>query len=204
VLQDSAKINSADVKQELDDLNIRTLTAMLMTYDYGNEAATLRVKQRDNKAGDAEAARQRALNPDHLAPDEDHSQYKGYQIIPPRYREVYIHSKLMLIDDCYVTLGSANLNVRSMVADSEINIASAEYEFAKSIRQRVWSNLAGADLDGGNGSRAVTEDTFKRWVKRMGDNAKEAKKGASGLPPENNSYLHTHYDPRDAPLFRLA
>jgi phosphatidylserine/phosphatidylglycerophosphate/cardiolipin synthase-like enzyme len=37
----------------------------------------------------------------------------------------YIHSKLMIVDDCRLTLGSANLNNRSMSLDSEINIAWA-------------------------------------------------------------------------------
>lgn len=41
-------------------------------------------------------------------------------------REIYIHSKLLLIDDTFFTLGSANMNVRSMVSDSEINIATVD------------------------------------------------------------------------------
>lgn len=36
---------------------------------------------------------------------------------------VYIHSKLMIVDDRRLTLGSANLNNRSMTLDSEINVA---------------------------------------------------------------------------------
>lgn len=40
-----------------------------------------------------------------------------------RYREIYIHSKLLLVDDGFFTLGSANLNQRSMAVDSEIRPA---------------------------------------------------------------------------------
>lgn len=36
---------------------------------------------------------------------------------------VYIHSKLLMVDDRRLTLGSANLNNRSMTLDSEINVA---------------------------------------------------------------------------------
>jgi phospholipase D1/2 len=36
---------------------------------------------------------------------------------------VYIHSKLMIVDDIRMTIGSANLNNRSMSLDSEINAA---------------------------------------------------------------------------------
>jgi phosphatidylserine/phosphatidylglycerophosphate/cardiolipin synthase-like enzyme len=36
---------------------------------------------------------------------------------------VYIHSKLLIVDDRRLTVGSANLNNRSMALDSEINVA---------------------------------------------------------------------------------
>ncbi|WP_199226057.1 phospholipase D-like domain-containing protein, partial [Chromobacterium sp. Panama] len=35
---------------------------------------------------------------------------------------VYIHSKLMIINDVFMTQGSANINTRSMRVDSELNI----------------------------------------------------------------------------------
>jgi phospholipase D1/2 len=35
----------------------------------------------------------------------------------------YIHSKLMVVDDCFLTLGSANTTNRSMGLDSELNLA---------------------------------------------------------------------------------
>lgn len=55
------------------------------------------------------------------------------------YRQIYIHSKLLIADDVYFTLGSANLNQRSMAVDSEINVACASQKEAGDLRQRVWT-----------------------------------------------------------------
>jgi phosphatidylserine/phosphatidylglycerophosphate/cardiolipin synthase-like enzyme len=52
--------------------------------------------------------------------------------------EVYIHSKLLIIDDHFVSNGSANLNMRSMQTDSELNILCANPQVARSFRQRLW------------------------------------------------------------------
>ncbi|WP_240943592.1 phospholipase D-like domain-containing protein [Janthinobacterium lividum] len=70
-----------------------------------------------------------------------------------RYREIYIHSKLMLVDDVFMTLGSANLNQRSMAVDSEINIATVDRRVARDLRKRVWRMLSGGLVDGGEGRR---------------------------------------------------
>lgn len=40
----------------------------------------------------------------------------------PIYKYVTVHSKLMVVDDCFLTLGSANLNNRSMGLDTECNV----------------------------------------------------------------------------------
>lgn len=85
------------------------------------------------------------------------------------YREVYIHSKLMLIDDVFVTVGSANVNQRSMAVDSEINIAATEHAKVSSLRQRVFQlNSGGATI--GSGKRTELPDVFKKWNKQMNDN----------------------------------
>ena len=88
------------------------------------------------------------------------------------YREIYIHSKLLLIDDTFFTLGSANMNLRSMAVDSEINVATIDPVCAKDLRKRIWGQLSGnqPDCDGGSGSRMEITTSFKRWMHLMNEN----------------------------------
>ncbi|WP_426114513.1 phospholipase D-like domain-containing protein [Pseudomonas sp. DSP3-2-2] len=51
---------------------------------------------------------------------------------------VYIHSKLMIIDDVFTTHGSANINTRSMQVDSEMNIAHEWASVTEALRRRLW------------------------------------------------------------------
>lgn len=87
-----------------------------------------------------------------------------------RYREIYIHSKLMLVDDVFMTLGSANLNQRSMAVDSEINIATIDRRVARDLRKRVWRMHSGGLVDGGGGTKAEIVSAFGKWAKLMKDN----------------------------------
>ena len=87
-----------------------------------------------------------------------------------RYREIYIHSKLMLVDDVFMTLGSANLNQRSMAVDSEINIATIDRRVASDLRKRVWRMHSGGLVDGGGGTKAEIVSAFGKWVELMGEN----------------------------------
>ncbi len=115
--------------------------------------------------------------------------------VASRYRKIYIHSKLMIIDDAMFTLGSANLNQRSMHTDSEINVASDDYTLATDLRQRVWklhSTANGQDTDriknkyngvlaqtlaGGDGSQKAIENTFTKWKEISQENLKNKKRG---------------------------
>jgi phosphatidylserine/phosphatidylglycerophosphate/cardiolipin synthase-like enzyme len=51
---------------------------------------------------------------------------------------VYIHSKLMIVDDVFTTHGSANINTRSMQVDSELNIAHEWADETQALRRRLW------------------------------------------------------------------
>lgn len=199
-----AALPPAQIQEELDKLNVKTLAAMLMTYDAGNEARDLLISKRDNDAQEAQAEEEAKTKPDKKASDVVRTEYQAHNIQPRRYREIYIHSKLMLIDDVFITLGSANLNARSMVGDSELNIACADHAFARGARERVWKNLAGEDLSGGDGSLQTTAQTFDDWKKRMGNNASDRKKEAQALGPENDSFIHTYDDPRSSPWITLG
>jgi phosphatidylserine/phosphatidylglycerophosphate/cardiolipin synthase-like enzyme len=206
VLKDTlaATPSTSAVAAELDKLGIYTLSAMLMTYDYENQARKIRINKRDNRAQTWQAEQEARTSPTQRPADTVPGDHSSHNIQPPPYREIYIHSKLMLVDDCYLTLGSANLNKRSMVGDSELNISVAERLFTQGIRQKVWGNIAGTDLDGGDGSRTQTKEAFDKWIKRMANNTSDRKKSMSRIGPENDSFIHTFDDPRGAPMVRLA
>lgn len=71
---------------------------------------------------------------------------------------VYIHSKLMIINDVFTTHGSANINTRSMQVDSELNIAHEWMSVTQALRRRLWdlhTEKQGAQDD--------PAEAFKAW-----------------------------------------
>ena len=52
---------------------------------------------------------------------------------------IYVHAKVAIIDDRWLTLGSANLNEHSLFNDTEMNIVAHAPELALRTRQRLWS-----------------------------------------------------------------
>lgn len=98
-----------------------------------------------------------------------------------RYREIYIHSKLTLVDDVFLMLGSANLNLRSMAVDSEINMATNDPAVARKLRQRIWDQHSGSSeaCDGGEGSSGSIADAFSNWNRLMIRNKKRVVEDAN-------------------------
>lgn len=159
-----------DVLKELDTLGIRTLIASLWTFDH-NWPATQRKKMelaREWEGMPGQTQRHKAMTD---------------AIVSERYREIYIHSKLMLIDDAMFTLGSANLNLRSMAVDAEINVASDDVGFARDLRMRVWKQHTkeAKGCDGGDGDSKDITVTFRNWKDLMLNNRKAK---VDGKPPE--------------------
>ena len=60
-------------------------------------------------------------------------------IHPFAYRDIYVHSKTTIIDDEWFSVGSANLNNRGMITDSEINAVVHDAAIAKSLRVKLWA-----------------------------------------------------------------
>lgn len=63
---------------------------------------------------------------------------------------VYVHSKIMIVDDVFLTHGSANVNRRSMEVDSELNICHERMDVTQPLRRQLWgmhTNGQGAQDD---------------------------------------------------------
>jgi phosphatidylserine/phosphatidylglycerophosphate/cardiolipin synthase-like enzyme len=52
---------------------------------------------------------------------------------------VYVHAKIGIVDDTWLTLGSANLNEHSLFNDSEMNIVTHDSRVARDTRLRLWA-----------------------------------------------------------------
>jgi phosphatidylserine/phosphatidylglycerophosphate/cardiolipin synthase-like enzyme len=52
---------------------------------------------------------------------------------------VYVHSKIGIVDDRWLTIGSANLNAHSLFHDTEVNVVTVDERVARATRVRLWS-----------------------------------------------------------------
>jgi len=58
---------------------------------------------------------------------------------------IYVHSKLMIVDDELVLIGSANVGQRSMTHDGELHagVVDSDGKFARELRQALWAEHTG-------------------------------------------------------------
>ena len=64
---------------------------------------------------------------------------------------VYVHAKVGIVDDRWLTIGSANLNEHSLFNDTEVNVLTLDRALARDTRLRLWEEHTGRprrDLEG--------------------------------------------------------
>jgi phosphatidylserine/phosphatidylglycerophosphate/cardiolipin synthase-like enzyme len=64
-----------------------------------------------------------------------------------RVEPIYVHAKIGIVDDRWLTIGSANLNEHSLFNDSEVNLISLEPELVRATRERLWAEHLELPLD---------------------------------------------------------
>jgi phosphatidylserine/phosphatidylglycerophosphate/cardiolipin synthase-like enzyme len=79
---------------------------------------------------------------------------------PPR--PVYVHAKIGIVDDRWLTLGSANLNEHSLFNDSEVNLVADDPELARATRLRLWAEHLECDAATLEGHAHVVVDELWR------------------------------------------
>lgn len=60
-----------------------------------------------------------------------------------RYLPIYVHGKVSIVDDEWLSVGSANLNRRGLGTDTEMNVQAVAPDLARRLRVRLWAEHLG-------------------------------------------------------------
>jgi phosphatidylserine/phosphatidylglycerophosphate/cardiolipin synthase-like enzyme len=71
---------------------------------------------------------------------DDTSRFLGCTLYQPGPggNPVYVHSKAAIVDDAWLTVGSANLNEHSLFNDTECNVVVRDPALVREVRLRLW------------------------------------------------------------------
>jgi phosphatidylserine/phosphatidylglycerophosphate/cardiolipin synthase-like enzyme len=109
---------------------VLVLPAKAYTGKYDNDQHVKRLREADGGRGIFEA----------------YALYTGgmsASVIGYRYLPVYVHAKVGIIDDQWLSVGSANLNRRGLANDTEMNAQIIDPTQAKALRVTLWAEHLG-------------------------------------------------------------
>ena len=76
--------------------------------------------------------------------------------------QLYVHAKIGIVDDRWLTIGSANLNAHSFFNDTEVNVQISDQALARRTRLRLWSEHLG--LPEGEIAGDPTDVVDRLWI----------------------------------------
>jgi phosphatidylserine/phosphatidylglycerophosphate/cardiolipin synthase-like enzyme len=79
---------------------------------------------------------------------------------PGHRNQVYVHAKIAIVDDRWLSIGSANLNEHSLFNDTETCVITCDERLVRSTRLALWREHLEHDAP-----------TFETWVERANDDA---------------------------------
>ena len=89
----------------------------------------------------------------------DYVETWGFDETESRFVDIDIHSKLLIVDDVFLSVGSANKNNRGIVFEGELNIAVHDADWVREARRRVVRNMLGP--------AATTSDDPGAWIEAL-------------------------------------
>jgi phosphatidylserine/phosphatidylglycerophosphate/cardiolipin synthase-like enzyme len=75
---------------------------------------------------------------------------------------VYVHAKIGIVDDEWLTVGSANLNEHSLFNDTEVNVVCRDPDLVRDTRLRLWSEHLERPVEEVAGDPTEVVDTMWR------------------------------------------
>jgi phosphatidylserine/phosphatidylglycerophosphate/cardiolipin synthase-like enzyme len=92
---------------------------------------------------------------------------------------LYVHAKVGIVDDRWLTIGSANLNAHSLLNDTEGNVVTLDPELARGTRVRLWAEHVELDESAVAGA-APSAQVDEHWRPIA---AEQLERRRSGGPP---------------------
>jgi len=73
---------------------------------------------------------------------------------------VYVHAKVGIVDDAWMTIGSANLNEHSLFNDTEMNVVTCDSALIRDTRLRLWAGHLERSREDISGDPTTVIDTI--------------------------------------------
>lgn len=102
----------------------------------------------------------------------------GFDETESRFADIDVHSKVLIVDDVFASIGSANKNNRGLVYEGELNVALVDETSVTELRRRILSNIMPgwsatddaaqwlADLEA---AAAYNDAAYAAWEEEGGD-----------------------------------
>ncbi len=116
----------------------------------------------------------------------------GYAYLP-----IYVHAKVGIVDDQWVSVGSGNLNRRGLATDTEMNVQAVDKSVARELRVKLWAEHLGMKREDVAAADPIDliDHHWKDVARRVGEAVR-----SNGKPPIG----HIHrYDVGRTPTSRL-
>ena len=96
--------------------------------------------------------------------------------------QVYVHAKVGIIDDAWMTIGSANLNEHSLFNDTEMNVVTHDARLARQTRVRLWAEHLQRPADDVAGDpTAVIDGLWKPIAREQAERRKRGERATHRL-----------------------
>jgi phosphatidylserine/phosphatidylglycerophosphate/cardiolipin synthase-like enzyme len=96
----------------------------------------------------------------------------------PGGKPVYVHAKIGVVDDRWLTIGSANLNEHSLFNDTELNVVTHDPGLARETRLQLWAEHLECDPAELKGDPARIVD--ERWRPLAAEQLERAQRDGHG------------------------
>jgi phosphatidylserine/phosphatidylglycerophosphate/cardiolipin synthase-like enzyme len=78
----------------------------------------------------------------------DERRFLACTLFQPGGNPVYVHAKVGIVDDAWMTVGSANLNEHSLFNDTELNVVLRDESLIRAARLELWEEHLEQAADG--------------------------------------------------------